>query len=105
MTFEKRRRPSAKTGEKINREANTMKNFTITATFDYYERRNNSFNGNPCYFIKFTDKDGYAYMGRTATDASSAYIICDSIKGQTFNFTCHHTKTGAIIVDYIKATA
>jgi hypothetical protein len=82
-----------------------MKNFTITATFDYYERRHNSINGNPCFFIKFTDKDGYAYMGRMAPNAGSSYIICDSIKGQTFNFTCHHTKTGAIIVDYIKAIA
>jgi hypothetical protein len=82
-----------------------MKNFTITATFDYYERRNSSINGNPCYFIKFTDADGAAYMGRTATDASSAYMVCDALKGKKFAFTCHHTKTGAIIVDYINATA
>jgi hypothetical protein len=80
-----------------------MKKFTITATFDYYERRNNSINGNPCYFIKFTDADGYAYMGRTATDASSAYMVCDALKEKKFAFTCHHTQKGAIIIDYITA--
>lgn len=79
-----------------------MKKFTIKATFNSYERRNNSIYGNPCYSVSFTGADGYFYTGKTASNAASAYIICDAVKGKTFNFTCHTTKKGALIVDYIR---
>ena len=70
------------------------------------ERKNTSVNGNPSYWIFFTDSRGYFWRAYTASDSSAGYTASNyryAKDGTPIYVKYHFTKkTGAVIVDYIK---
>ncbi len=78
-----------------------MKKLTFTGTMIRYERRNNSYYGNPKYMLVFENENGDYLIGTTASNASCAYSCLNnpqSIK----NVEYHITKIGNTIIDYIR---
>lgn len=77
-----------------------MKKMTFTGKLVNYERRNNSYSGNPKYYGCFENETD-SFCGTTATDASCAYAFLNDIdKERVVSY--HITKTGNAIIDYIK---
>lgn len=66
-----------------------------------YERRNNSYYGNPKYYGVFEDAEGNILHATTATNASCAYGFLNYPE-QERTLTYHTTRTGNNIIDYIK---
>lgn len=70
------------------------------------ERKNTSVNGNPSYWLSFTDSEGAYHRGYTSSDASAGYTAKNyryAENGTPIYLKYHFTKkTGACIVDYIK---
>ena len=65
------------------------------------ERGNNSYYGNPSYFIWLEDQDGELHRAKTASNASVAYSVgshwCDTVKTLKY----HYTQNGNMIIDYL----
>ena len=74
---------------------------TFTGKLVRYERRNNSYYGNPKYFGVFEDAEGNILCATTATDASCAYGFLNYPE-DVRTVTYHTTRTGNNIIDYIK---
>lgn len=70
------------------------------------ERKSTSANGNPSYWVSFTDSEGVYHRGHTASDASTGYTASNyryAESGTPIYLKYHFTrKTGACIVDMIK---
>lgn len=78
-----------------------MKKSIFKGTLISYERRNNSKNGNPKYYGVFKSENGEILRGTTATDASCGYSFLNNRTAEkTIEY--HETKTGRIVIDYIK---
>lgn len=65
------------------------------------ERGNNSYYGNPSYYLTVENENGEILRGKTASNASVAYAICYSMEGKVRTFTYHYTKNGNMIFDYM----
>ena len=78
-----------------------MKKFTFTGKLIRYERRNNSYYGNPKYFGIFENENGEILQAATASNASCAYEFLNQ-KNNEREITYHTTKTGNKIIDYIE---
>lgn len=52
-----------------------MKRKEFTGKLSYYERLNNSCYGNPRYYGVFTNERGEMLVGKTAFNASCAYVF------------------------------
>ena len=63
------------------------------------KRGNNSYYGNPSYFLGLADNDGNIYYAKTASNAAVAYSICNAWKNTTKTLVYHFTKNGNMIVD------
>ena len=74
---------------------------TFTGKLIHYERKNNSYYGNPKYYGVFENENGEVLTATTATNASCAYGFLNSQdKERTIAY--HTTKTGNNIIDYIE---
>ena len=78
-----------------------MKKKTFTGKLVRYERRNNSYYGNPKYYGVFENENGEILEATTATDASCAYGFLNYPE-DVRTVTYHTTRTGNNIIDYIK---
>ena len=71
----------------------------------YIERKGCSVNGNPSYYIGFTDSEGVYHRGYTASDASAGYTASNyryAENGTPIYLKYHFTrKTGACICDML----
>ena len=65
-----------------------------------YERKNNSYYGNPKYYGVFEDINGNILCATTATNASCAYGFLNYLE-DVRTVTYHTTRTGNNIIDYI----
>ena len=66
-----------------------------------YERRNNSINNNPSWYVWFTN-DSDSISGKTASDAKCGYTVENFKDGKNCNVTYHITRAGNMIIDKIK---
>ena len=87
--------------ERLKEVKTIMKKKTFTGKLVRYERKNNSYYGNPKYFGVFEDAEGNILCATTATDASCAYGFLNYPE-QERTLTYHTTRTGNNIIDYIK---
>ena len=78
-----------------------MKKSTFTGKLVRYERRNNSYYGNPKYMGVFEEENGDYLIGTTASNASCAYSFLNNPDCMK-NIEYHETKTGNIVIDYIR---
>ena len=78
-----------------------MKKKTFTGKLISYERKNNSYYGNPKYYGVFEGTNGNILCATTATNASCAYSFLNYIQGVR-TVTYHTTRTGNNIIDYIE---
>lgn len=65
-----------------------------------YERRNNSYEGNPKFYGVFENEKGETFKGTTARNASCAYGFLNEID-QIREVEYHTTRNGNNIIDYI----
>lgn len=65
-----------------------------------YERRNNSYEGNPKFYGVFENEKGEKLEGVTATNANCAYAFLNNID-QVVEIEYHTTRNGNNIIDYI----
>ena len=77
-----------------------MKKLQFTGKLIGYERKNNSFNGNPKYYGAFKNENGDILKATTATDASCAYMFLNN-QHEERTLEYHETKKGNYIIDYI----
>jgi hypothetical protein len=78
-----------------------MKKLQFTGTMIRYEKRNNSYYGNPKYMLVFENEKGDYLIGNTASNASCAYSCLNNQTAKKV-ITYHETKTGNVIIDYIE---
>lgn len=79
-----------------------MKKLTYIGKLVHYERKNSSYYGNPKYYGYFeNDKTGETLAGTTATNAACAYGFLNSID-KLREVTYHITRTGNVLIDYVK---
>lgn len=79
-----------------------MKKLTYVGKLVNYERKNNSYYGNPKYYGYFeNDTTGEALAGTTGTDSACAYGFLNNIDCNR-EVTYHVTRTGNVIIDYVK---
>lgn len=78
-----------------------MKKKTFIGKLVSYERRNNSYYGNPKYFGVFENENGEILEATTATDSSCAYGFLNYPE-QKRMITYHTTRTGNNIIDYVE---
>ena len=78
-----------------------MKKYTFIGKLIDYKRINNSFYGNPAYYGYFESETGEKLSGKTKTDASCGYSFLNK-KDSPRELTYHVTRTGNVIIDYIK---
>lgn len=78
-----------------------MKKFTFTGKLIRYERKNNSYYGNPKYFGVFENENGEILQATTASNASCAYGFLNQ-REEVREVTYHTTRIGNNIIDYIK---
>lgn len=78
-----------------------MKKYTFTGKLIDYKRLNCSVYGNPAYYGWFENDAGETLSGRTKTDASCGYSFLNK-KDSPRELTYHVTRTGNVIIDYIK---
>ena len=78
-----------------------MKKKTFTGKLIRYERKNNSYYGNPKYYGVFENENGEILEATTATDANCAYGFLNYPE-QNRTLTYHTTRTGNNIIDYIE---
>lgn len=78
-----------------------MKKLQFIGTMTRYERKNNSYYGNPKYMGVFENENGDCLVGTTASDASCAYSFLNNQNTKKV-ITYHETKTGNVIIDYIE---
>lgn len=79
-----------------------MKKETKTFEILSIKRGNNSYYGNPSYWLGLADADNNIYYARTASNASAAYSIGEHWKGTQKKLKYHFTKNGNIIIDYLE---
>ena len=75
-----------------------MKSFKCEITVENLERLNNSYWGNPAWRVGFIAEDGLHKIGRTASNASCAYILDCSSKGKRYLCIYHYTKNDNLII-------
>lgn len=73
-----------------------QKQFTILSI----KRGNNSYYGNPSYFLGLADNENNIYYAKTASNASIAYSIGSNWKDTAKTLVYHYTKNGNVIIDY-----
>ena len=78
-----------------------MKKKTFNGKLVRYERKNNSYYGNPKYYGVFEDINGNILCATTANNASCAYGFLNYPE-DVRTVTYHTTITGNNIIDYIK---
>ena len=78
-----------------------MKKQTFTSKLIHYERKNNSYYGNPKYFGIFQNEQGETLTATTAINASCAYGFLN-YQDKERTITYNTTKTGKNIMDYIE---
>ena len=77
-----------------------MKKLQFIGKLISYERRNNSYYGNPRYMGVFEAENGDILRATTGTDASCAYSFLNKQdKNRMVEY--HTTRTGNVIIDYI----
>ena len=79
-----------------------MKNFKTRAVITKLRKGNNSYYGNPSWFVYFTDCNGFTHYAKTASNASCAYRLGDYCTGKEFEISYHITNNGNMIIDYIE---
>ena len=77
-----------------------MNNLEFVGVLKYYERRSNSYYGNPKYFGVFEDENGGVLGATTATNSACAYVFTNSPE-KTRKVNYHITKSGNKIIDRI----
>ena len=78
-----------------------MKKKTFKGKLISYERKNNSYDGNPKYYGVFEDINGNILCATTATNVSCAYGFLNYPEDDR-TVIYHTTRTGNNIIDYIK---
>ena len=78
-----------------------MKKNTFIGNLIRYERKNNSYYGNPKYSGVFENEHGEILQATTASNASCAYGFLNQRDNER-EITYHTTKTGSNIINYIK---
>ena len=78
-----------------------MKKYTFTGKLIDYKRLNCSVYGNPAYYGWFENDAGETLSGKTASDAQCAYGFLNKEQNKR-EITYHVTRTGNVIIDYIK---
>ena len=78
-----------------------MKYFNKDLTIISLKRGNNSYYGNPSYFVGLADKDNNIYYAKTASNSSLGYSISNYKINDTLNFKYHFTKAGNMILNSI----
>ena len=68
---------------------------------DLYGKRLSTM-GNPSYLVSFRKTNGEYLTGRTATNASVGYWLCNSHIGKMVTVSYHFTKGGKCIIDTIE---
>lgn len=73
-----------------------------TKTFEILsiKRGNNSYYGNPSYYLGLADSENNIYYAKTASNAAVAYAIGSHWVGTCKTLKYHFTATGSMIVDY-----
>lgn len=66
-------------------------------------RGNNSYYGNPSYFITAENEHGETVTGRTASNAAIGYALGYTYEGRAVNMEYHYTRGGSLIFDYLRA--
>lgn len=79
-----------------------MKKQTALLTIKKIERLNNSYYGNPKYYIIAKNEQGQTLVGKTATNAAIGYMLGYDSEGRKYLFDYHTTANGNIIFDYAK---
>ena len=77
-----------------------MKKETNTFEILSIKRGNNSYYGNPSYYLGLADNKNNIYYAKTASNAAVACRICDAWTNTTKTLVYHFTKNGNMIVDY-----
>ena len=62
-------------------------------------RGNNSYYGNPSWYLGLADNKGDIYYAKTASNASIGYSVDSSWVGKVKKLEYHFTTTGNMIVD------
>ena len=78
-----------------------MRKKTFTGKLMEYERKNNSYYGNPKYSGTFENEDGETLRATTASNASCAYMFLNYPE-KTRTILYHVTKAGNNIIEYIE---
>lgn len=80
-----------------------MKKINANLMVKEIKRGNNSYYGNPSYFVTVENENGETVTGRTASNAAIGYFLSYSHEGKKLNFDYHYTANGNLIFDYAKA--
>jgi len=78
-----------------------MKKLQFRGKLVRYERKNNSYYGNPRYYGFFENEKGEYLSGTTASNASCAYTFLNNTQTEKI-ITFHETKAGNIVIDYME---
>lgn len=65
------------------------------------KRGNNSYYGNPSYFVGLADAENNFYYAKTKSNAAIGYSLPNFKTGDTVNITYHFTANGNMILDQI----
>lgn len=80
-----------------------MKKNTIKGRIISTRYKSTSYYGNPKYFVSFENVEtGEHFWGETANNAACAYGINNSEFKKPCTITYHITRTGNVIVDFIR---
>lgn len=78
-----------------------MKTLELTnAKLMSYERKNNSYYGNPSWYVSFSN-GSEDITGRTASNASCGYSLTNFSDGRPCDVAYHVTRAGRVIIDDI----
>lgn len=78
-----------------------MEKVEVLQLVGIYDKRISTM-GNPSYKVSFRKASGDYLTGRTASNASVGYWLCDSHIGKMVQVTYHYTRKGNCTVDKIK---
>lgn len=64
------------------------------------KRGNNSYYGNPSYYLGLADENNNIYYAKTASNAAISYEIGTHWIGSQKTLRYHFTRTGSMIIEY-----
>lgn len=79
-----------------------MKKQIANFTIKELRRGNNSYYGNPPYYITAESENGETVTGKTASNAAIGYQLGYTYEGRTVSMCYHLTRGGSLIFDDLK---